>query len=73
MSHIGFVEADQEVLTEGEDPSWGEMLESYTFAEKGGTTTLDVRVDSPDKYVDYFNKAWVQALDQLKSDCEKTG
>jgi len=71
VSHIGFIEGDQEVQVESEDPTWGEMLENYTFTEESGTTTVDVSVDTDDKYVDYFNKAWVLALEKLKVDCEK--
>lgn len=71
VSHIGFIDGDQEVQIESEDPNWGEMLENYTFTEQNGTTTVDVRVDADDKYVDYFNTAWVLALEKLKADCEK--
>lgn len=71
VRHIGFVDADQEVLIENDDPANGEMLESYTFTEENGVTTVDVSVDTEDKYVDYFNKAWVLALEKLKADCER--
>lgn len=71
LNHIGHIEGGQEILTAVVDPSIGEMLESYSFAEKDSVTTIDVRVDCEDKYEDYFMKSWVLALQKLKQDCEK--
>lgn len=71
VSHIGFIDGDQQMAVQSENPAWGDMLENYAFTERDGRTTVDVRVDSDDQYVDEFNKSWVAALRQLKADCEK--
>lgn len=71
LSHIGHLEGGREILTADADPSIGEMLESYTFVEKDGVTSIDIRVDCEDKYEDYFRESWVLALQKLKQDCEK--
>ena len=49
-------------LTDG-----AELLENYTFSQKDGGTELQIDLDSPDEYVEMFNKMWPDALAKLKS------
>jgi uncharacterized protein YndB with AHSA1/START domain len=40
--------------------------ERYTFSESGGSTTVDVELDSDEEYVAMFDDAWPLALEKLK-------
>jgi hypothetical protein len=41
--------------------------EKYAFSESGGSTTVDVELDSEEEFVAMFDDAWPLALAKLKA------
>lgn len=71
IRHYGILDGDNEI-TEGEAvKGWAGALENYSFDENNGITTVTVDVDTNEEHLDYFNEAWVKALDKLKELVEK--
>jgi hypothetical protein len=50
---------------------WAGGLETYSFEETAGVTTVTVEVDTVDEYVEYFNNTYPNALTVLKELAEK--
>jgi hypothetical protein len=46
---------------------WTPAFENYTFKATGGGTELVVDVDTVEDYVDFFDEAWPQALQRVKT------
>ena len=61
-------------VVNGEDDTTSEAAkafmgahEKYAFSESGGTTTVDVELDSEEEFVPMFDDAWPLALAKLKA------
>jgi uncharacterized protein YndB with AHSA1/START domain len=70
--HVAVINADG---TEDRDSEmaqgWIGSTESYTFAEQGGKTRLDVDIATAPQWESMFNDGWPAALDKLKELCER--
>lgn len=70
IQHYGLVDGDA-IITEGKTVEEWSGLEIYRFDARNGKTGLTVEVDVNDKYKDYFNKTWPEALKLLKAYTEQ--
>ena len=50
----------------GEEAQFFGAQESYSFAESGGVTTVEVEVDTAEEYTSMFDELWPTALARLK-------
>jgi uncharacterized protein YndB with AHSA1/START domain len=57
-----FVEMPIDPKTQG----WTGAMETYQLTENNGLTVLEVKMDSVEKYVDYFKTTFPKGLDMLK-------
>jgi hypothetical protein len=71
IEHYGMLKNNKEVTTGPEVESWAGALENYRFEKTEDGTFVSVEVDTVEDHVDYFDKAWPQALEKLKAICEK--
>ncbi len=66
IEHLGIVENGKEI-TEGEKvEAFAGALEEYTFIPKGGSTTVEVRIDTAPEWESYFKSTWPKALAKLR-------
>jgi len=70
ISHMGFVDGEEEITTGPAVEGWAGGIEEYSFDMQDGITTVQVRVDVTDDHKAYFKKTWPLALDKLKTICE---
>lgn len=66
IRHLGVLDGDNEITSGPEVEKWAGGLENYDFSEENGVTTVTVELDSVEDYVDYFNKTYPKALEELK-------
>lgn len=70
LRHKGVIAGDAEVTEGSEAEPWVGTQEIYRFAEEAGVTTVSVEQDIDERYKDYFEGAWAEALEILKTLCE---
>jgi hypothetical protein len=71
IQHYGLLKADKEIIEGPEVEKWANRLETYTFEESNGTTTVIVDLDTTEDFLDYMNQTYPGALAKLKEICEK--
>jgi uncharacterized protein YndB with AHSA1/START domain len=71
IEHLGLVIKGKDVLCGPEVDTWAGALENYTFTPQDGKTLLSIDADANENYSTYFTDTWPQALQKLKSICEK--
>lgn len=71
VTHIGVLDGDEEVLEGDGMEEWLGGIESYTFEETDGGTKVIAESDVIEKYEEFFNEVWPQALARLKEICEE--
>jgi hypothetical protein len=72
IRHLGMIHDGKEDTESEEVKSWTPAYENYTLIEMGNNTRFIVDMDSPETYVEMFNRAWPKALDKLKEISEKS-
>ncbi len=70
IRHYGMLDGDKEITEGPLVEAWANSFENYRFTEKDGVTTVNVDVDTDEKYLDYFDSTWPKALNKLKEICE---
>ena len=65
--HIGNIMDLKEMPLDEETKLWTNSKEIYELKEENNQTKLTVKVDTLDKYVDFFNKAMPKAIDLIKN------
>lgn len=70
LLHRGILDGDQEITEGPKVAPWVNLREIYRFTGQNGLTTVSIEQDIPDTYKAFFESAWEQALDKLKSLCE---
>lgn len=70
FKHIGTIKNFEEQPITPEFKAWTDSFESYTLLENNGTTTLQVSINAPAKYADYFATTFPNALALLKTTAE---
>ncbi|MGP4031257.1 SRPBCC family protein [Pseudarthrobacter sp. 1C304] len=70
LRYIGLiVNGEVDATSEAAKPFVGGH-ERYAFSESGGSTTVDVELDSDEQFVSMFDDAWPPALAKLKEIAE---
>lgn len=67
LRYIGQVVNGEDDTTSDEAKAFMGAHEKYAFSESGGTTTVDVELDSEEEFVAMFDDAWPLALAKLKA------
>lgn len=71
FKHLGGIKNFKEIPFSDENESWAGGMETYTLNETETGTELIVQVDSIEKYIDFMNKTFPLALQELKRLAEK--
>lgn len=71
IEHLGIVKDNQEDYDSDEAKEWQGTLETYRVEEENGKTRLEIDQDVTDEYKEYFDKAWMRALEKIKELAEK--
>ena len=66
FKHIGMLKDKKELPLDAETERWTGCFESYRLKETDGATQLIVEVDTIENYVDWMNKSFPLALQELK-------
>lgn len=64
--HIGEIKDGVEQPLDEKTKAWSGGLENYTLKEADGTTELNVALDVPGDFMDYFTKTFPVALEHVK-------
>jgi uncharacterized protein YndB with AHSA1/START domain len=68
--HIGEVKDGVEQPLDEKTKAWSGGLENYSLKEADGTTELNVELDVPGDFMDYFTKTFPVALENVKKMAE---
>lgn len=71
FTHQGELKNFKRIPNDPNGINWKDATESYTLAEKNGTTLLTVSLASEDEFVDYFSEAFPKALAIVKQRAEQ--
>jgi uncharacterized protein YndB with AHSA1/START domain len=71
IEHQGSISNGKETTRGYIADEWSGALENYTFTDLHGTTLLQIDIDCILKFKSYFKKTWPEALNKLKSICER--
>lgn len=71
IEHLGEVIDGVEDTTSDRVKQWSGSHENYTFVDKNGKTELIVEMDITEEFKEMFEDIWPNALQKLKSLCEK--
>jgi uncharacterized protein YndB with AHSA1/START domain len=70
FKHIGEIKDGKEQPIDEKAKQWSGGLETYRLKEANGVTTVDVELDAPVDFADYFNKTFPVALQKAKEIAE---
>ena len=70
FNHFGELKDNKEIPPTEETLSWSGSEERYDVTAKNGISTITVKMDIVDKYVDYFNESFPKGLQKLKEIAE---
>ena len=72
MKHVAVLDKDHNEVT-GDDAAqkWIGSLETYTFTEENGVTTLTIEIETHEDFTQMFEDMWPSALKTLKELCER--
>jgi hypothetical protein len=71
IEHLGFIKDGVEDTASPEIKAWAPAYENYTLREKDGVTEFQVDMDVLPDFEEFMNRAWPEALERLKTICEK--
>lgn len=66
FKHIGMLKDKKELPLDEETKTWTGCFESYRLKQNDGSTLVIVEVDTIENYVDWMNKSFPMALQELK-------
>jgi len=61
--HLSEIKNFQEMPIDDPNQEWSGAMETYLLTENKGVTVLEAKMDSVEKYVDYFRITFPKALD----------
>jgi uncharacterized protein YndB with AHSA1/START domain len=64
--HIGSLKNFEELPLDSETEQWTNAMETYTLKGNGNSTQVTVNVDTFESYIDFMNKTFPVALNELK-------
>src|SRR5690606_34297993 len=62
IEHLGIIKTDEEINSGPEAEKWAGGMENYSFKKSNGRTELQLDVDSPLDFKEYFEMIWPKAL-----------
>ncbi len=71
IRHLGELKDGVEDTTSEKVKAWQGAMENYTLEKNGDATDLIVDIDVNEEWLDFFRKAWPQALAVIKDLAEK--
>lgn len=71
FKHISEMKNFEEMPIDAITQGWTGARETYRLIENNGITVLDVTMDCVEKYVDYFKKTFLDAMEMIKELSEK--
>ena len=66
FKHLGEIKKFEEKPVDDPTQEWVGAREMYRLTEDKGITVLEAKMDSVEKYIDYFKTTWPKALDLVK-------
>ncbi len=66
FKHLNEIKKFKEMPADDTTKEWSGTMETYRLTEKNGQTVLKAKMDSVEKYIDYFNTTFPKALDLVK-------
>jgi hypothetical protein len=66
FKHISGLKDFKETPIDAETEKWTGAMETYRLNQENGFTILDVKVDTLEKYIDYFKTTFPSGLEELK-------
>ena len=71
IRYTGMLKNETELETNTDTNGWSGAVEKYVFERHGNSTLLKIDFDSTEEYSAYFTKTYPEALEKIKSLCEK--
>jgi uncharacterized protein YndB with AHSA1/START domain len=71
FKHLSEIKNFQEMPIDVATQEWSGAMETYRLTESNGMTVLDVKMDTVEKYVDYFITTFPYGLEMVKKLCEE--
>jgi len=66
FKHLSEIKKFQVMPVDDATQEWTGAMETYRLTEDKGITVLDVKMDTVDKYVDYFKTTFPKGLEMVK-------
>lgn len=66
FKHLGEIKNFQVMPVDTATQEWTGAMETYRLTEDRGTTVLEAKIDTVDKYVDYFKTTFPSGLEIVK-------
>jgi hypothetical protein len=66
FKHLSEIKNFQEMPVDDATQEWAGAMETYRLTENNDRTVLEAKMDSVEKYVDYFKTTLPKALDLVK-------
>lgn len=66
FKHLSEIKNFKEIPIDNTTQEWTGAMETYRLTENNGLTVLEAKMDSVEKYVDYFKTTLPKALDLVK-------
>jgi hypothetical protein len=66
FKHLSEIKNFQEMPIDAATQEWSGAMETYRLTESNGMTVLDVKMDTVEKYVDYFITTFPNGLEMVK-------
>lgn len=66
FKHLSEIKKFEEKPVDDPTQEWVGAREMYRLTEDKGITVLEAKMDSVEKYIDYFKTTWPKALDLVK-------
>ncbi|MBP7572291.1 MAG: SRPBCC domain-containing protein [Acidobacteria bacterium] len=67
IKHVGVIKDGVVDTGSSEVQAWAPAFENYTLSDAGGSTKVDVELDSVAEWNDFMSETWPKALSKLKA------
>ncbi|KIA96059.1 ATPase [Flavobacterium sp. KMS] len=66
FKHLGEIKDFKELPIDEATKKWSGAMETYRLTEEDGFTVLEAKVDTLEKYIDYFKEVFPKGLEMVK-------
>ena len=67
FKHLSSMKNFKEMPIDDESQKWTGSLETYRLTQNNSTTLLEVKIDTLEKYIDYFKTTFPNGLEMVKT------